>query len=543
MKSDLFKNKVFLAFVIIIIASIPTITMLIIFLPQEKTSGPLFVGGTINEDTTWEGHIFVQDNVIVSQGVTLTILPGTFVEFQHASGYKNITRLGLFTDGGTIKAIGNPDQQIWFTSDAEQPINGDWGGILCTDSKDSVFKYIIVEFPLIGIELINCSVSISHSIIRWVHTEGIKTTQSTGLIEQNLIYQNGYHEIVLEDFNQNVTIQYNIFNGGNYGIYSESSNCTIVGNYFVNYSYTAIIASAFSNVSVLENKFEQITGDNIANDSTCTPITSGNDFFGNGSIPIPTLDFIDHQPRPLGYIPGDPEDQYMYVYPLEDETRRVIDRLDNETSFDWTLAYVNGSLWKFNHKGGAIGDRQNFIQINLTSGNVTEYENNDLINPNGLAYDGEYFWTCDIVLYELFKFKINSSGILEVNDSYTLPSEVGSAFGVATDNTYIYLSGSDGSKLFKLDKSGILLETITLSGGQIYGVLTWTGSYFWAASEIDITKWHINGTLMGRIYPAAEGTIGIAWDGTYLWTSQKTCENWLDGKIFQIEILDDEFAL
>lgn len=541
--TKIFKNKIFLAFIIILIVGIPTITILVIFTTEEKPPAPNLVGGTVSKDTTWEGHIYVRETVIVSQGITLTILPGTFIEFKHARGYKNITRPGIMTSGGTIKAIGTPEQQIWFTSDAEQPINGDWGGIMCTNSNNSVFKYVIVEFPLIGLELTNSNVSISHSIVRWVHTEGIMTTQSSGLIEHNLLYENGYHEIVLEDFNYNITIQENIFNGGNCGIYSEASNSSIIGNYFVNYSIIAIMTSAFSNMSIIENRFENINGSNIMTDSTVTTVISGNDFTGNGSVPIPILDFIDHQPRPLGYVPGDPEDQYLYVYPTEDETRRVIDRLNYVTSFDWTLEYLNNSLWKFCHRQSDIGKRQNFIQINLTSGNITDYGNNDIINPNGLAYDGEYFWTVDIVLYKLFKFKINSSDFVEVQDSYAFPSEVGSAYGVATDGTYIYLSGSDGSKLFKFNKLGVLLENINLTGGQIYSSLTWTGSHFWAASEIDITKWHINGTLVGRIYPPAEGPIGIAWDGAYLWTSQKTCENWDDGKIFQIEILNDQVAL
>jgi len=537
------KNKILLAFIIILIVAVPTITILIMIPPKEKPPVPNFVGGTITEDTTWEGHVFVQDGVTVSQGVTLTILPGTFVEFKHARGYKNVTRIGLMTIGGTIKAIGTPEHQIWFTSGAEQPVNGDWGGIMCMNSFNSVFKYVIVEFPLIGLELTNSTVSISHSIIRWVHTEGIITTQSSGLIEHNLIYENGYHEIILEDFNYNITIQENIFNGGNFGIYSEASNCSMIGNYFVNYSDIAIIVSAYSNVSIIENRFENINGSTIMTDSTVTTDIFGNDFTSSGSVPIPILDFIDHQPRPLGYVPGDPEDQYLYVYPTEDETRRIIERLDYITSFDWTLEYLNDSLWKFSHRPLDIGTRQNFIRINLTSGNITDYGNNDIINPNGLTYDGEYFWTVDIVLYKLFKFKINSSDFVEVQDSYAFPSEVGTAYGVATDGTYIYLSGADGSKLFKFNKSGVLLESIPLSGGRIYGVLTWTGSHFWAASEMDITKWHINGTLAGRIYPPAEGPIGIAWDGTYLWTSQKTCENWRDGKIFQIEIIDDQVAL
>ncbi|MFX1525835.1 MAG: right-handed parallel beta-helix repeat-containing protein, partial [Promethearchaeota archaeon] len=470
-------------------------------------------------------------------------LPGTFIEFKHSRGYQNVNRIGLFIVEGTIKAIGTPDQQIWFTSDAEQPINGDWGGILCANTHNSVFKYVIVEFPLVGFDSAQSNLSISHSIVRWVHTEGIMMAHTNATIEYNLLYENGYHEIALEDYNPNITIQYNIFNGGNFGIYADATNVSVKGNYFVNYSNIAIIATQYSNMSIIDNKFENIIGSNILNDSTAMMVLSGNDFLGNGTVPIPSLDFGDPQPRPLGYVPGDPEDQYMYVYPAEDETRRVINRLDYITSFDWTLEYLNNSLWKFRHQPPYIGTQQNFIKINLTSGNITNFGNNDIINPMGLAYDGEHFWTCDRIQYKIFKFKLNSSNFVEINDSYTYPSEVGFAYGIATDGNFIYVSGADGTKLFKLNKSGVLIENITLIGGHIFGAIVWTGTDFWAASESDLTRWDINGTLVGRIYPPAEGTTGLAWDGTYLWTSQKTCENWNDGKIFQIEILNDQLIL
>jgi hypothetical protein len=34
------------------------------------------------------------------------------------------------------------------------------------------------------------------------------------------------------------------------------------------------------------------------------------------------------------------------------------------------------------------------------------------------------------------------------------------------------------------------------------------------------------------------GAKGITWDGEYLWASQRTNENWMDAKIYQIEIVD-----
>jgi hypothetical protein len=542
---DILNNRKIMTILLIILIGIPATltTSILFFISQESRSEPTIVGGTITEDTTWQGHVLVHDNVFISQGVVLTVLPGAFVEFKHFRGYKNISRVGLFTSGGTIRAIGTPEQQIWFTSDAEDPVNGDWSGITCGNSNKSIFEYVIVEFSIVGIEFSNSNISISHSIIRWIHTEGIYATQSYGLINNNLIYENGYHEISLEDFNHDILVQFNIFNGGHFGVITEATNSTLIGNYFVNYTGTAITATALSNITILENKFENILLGQIYLGPTVNATISGNDLIGNGSVPIPIIDFPDPKTRALDYVPGDPEDQYLYVYDTIDETREIINRLDNETSFDWSLEYVNGSLWKFKHRSSDIGNLQNFARINTTSEVIEEFENNDIINPNGLAYDGKFFWTQDIVLKNIYKFIINSSDKLEIIESFPIPGEIGAAFGIATDGTHLYLSGSDGTNLFKLDFTGTIVETIALSGDSITGVLTWTGTHFWAASEIDLTKWTITGTLAGKIYPAAEGTIGITWDGSYLWTSHKTCEVWTDGKIFQSEIVDDQIAL
>jgi hypothetical protein len=542
---EIFKNKKYLAIFVIGLVIIPAtiIPTIVFFMFQETPAGVKTVGGTLTEDTSWQGHISVQDDVKVPDGITLTILPGTFVEFKHFRGYQNISRVGLFVDGGTLRAIGTAEHQIWFTSDAEDPINADWSGIMCENSNNSIFKFVIVEFSIIGIEFSKSNISISHSIIRWIHTEGIYASQSYGVIENSLLYGSGYHEISLEDYNYNIILRNNIFNGGHYGIITEATNSTVMGNYFVNYSGTALTVTSLSNISIIENKFENILMGQISEDGTVTSIKSGNDLWGNGSVPIPILDFPTLEPRALGYVPGDLEDRYLYVYNITDETRIVTRRLENETSFDWTLAYVNGSLWKFKHKSSDIGITKNFVKINATTESIEEFGNDDIFNPNGLAYDGEYFWTIDIVYKTLIKFKLNSTPYVEVFATYPLPGEISVGAGVATDKTNLYVSGSDGTKLFKLNKSGSLIETISVSGGTLFGPITWTGSHFWVASEIELTKWELNGTLIGKIYPAAEGTIGITWDGSYLWTSQKTCEVWTDGKIFQIQILDDQIIL
>src|SRR3990167_4379817 len=125
--------------------------------------------GDITKDETWQGEIHVICSVNVSEGNTLTILPGTIIKFKHDRNYKTFERAGL-TVYGTIKAVGTPEKQIWFTSDAPDPINGDWMGITIFNSNQSVFDYVIVEFAEIAITQFDSSVSITNSIIRWINS-------------------------------------------------------------------------------------------------------------------------------------------------------------------------------------------------------------------------------------------------------------------------------------------------------------------------------------------------------------------------------------
>jgi len=157
---------------------------------ELHTVSPDGKGGPLSSNETWSGEIHVITPVVVPKGVTLTIEPGTVVKFQSYRGYKEIGRGGgLAVDGGTVKAIGTPDEQIWFTSDAEKPINGDWHGISLVNSKDSVFDYVIVEYAQIGIEQFDSEVTVSKSIIRWNNSEGLYAERSKPVFKNNTIYR------------------------------------------------------------------------------------------------------------------------------------------------------------------------------------------------------------------------------------------------------------------------------------------------------------------------------------------------------------------
>ena len=171
--------------------------------------------GRLTKDETWSGEIYVTDDLVVPRGVTLTIEPGTVVKVKHNRNYREQKKTRIDTEGGTIKAIGTPEERIWFTSDAKDPIDYDWRGIHLRNSDDSRFDYVIVEFAEVGIIAFNSDVVVTNSIIRWNNAEGLYAERSKPIFKYNRIYENANHEIALEQYNENVQIRNNIFGPGN----------------------------------------------------------------------------------------------------------------------------------------------------------------------------------------------------------------------------------------------------------------------------------------------------------------------------------------
>ena len=75
------------------------------------------------------------------------------------------------------------------------------------------------------------------------------------------------------------------------------------------------------------------------------------------------------------------------------------------------MVYAENSLWRFSLGGGEIGESLDFIKIDPVTGEYKKYGNNEIMNPRGLAYDGEYFWVNDFSLLKIFKFKLSKNSI------------------------------------------------------------------------------------------------------------------------------------
>jgi len=115
---------------------------------------PLEAEGVITADTTWSGNVTVFGDVLVPEGVTLTIAPGTTVLFAYSDSSKiEPMFLSMGTEllvRGRLVVAGEKERPVTFGPapedvDLKKPERGDWGGIIFDGEAASAS---VVKFAL-----------------------------------------------------------------------------------------------------------------------------------------------------------------------------------------------------------------------------------------------------------------------------------------------------------------------------------------------------------------------------------------------------------
>lgn len=527
--------------------------------------GATTVSGEIDQDTVWSGDVLVTDTVVVQRDVTLTLLPGTRVQFQHYRGYREPDkRLSLIVKG-RILANGTGTDPIYFTSDAADPQNGDWSMLRLipeTGQPVSSFNYCVFEFAEHGLNVWNASPEISHSAFRWNNWEGVYfESYSQPTILHCQIYENGYNGLAAEQSNDIEMDYCEVWRNGTSGVHIDNS-ATLIRRSIVR-------ENGAHGLSVDNNATLQAFGVAIYDNTACgigfgegsnTVEVANLDFkTGNGgggnicgpvtivpSVHYPPTSPIDigFQPRmdyALGYIPGDPVlDRYMYIYP-DDETRLIINKIGAGLGLTWSLAYDNGAIWtstlwgqvyKLDPSSGAILDS---FTLNASSPGAGTWGSPS--QPWGLTFDDQgKMWMVDFAERKVFKIDTNTRTI---EFSFATPNaSSGGCKGLAWDGAHLNVMGWVTPAIYQMDKNGNLIHTINLDAGGSGG-LTWDGGNFWVPTKGRILRYNQQGHQIGWVYAASDGTWDMAWDGVTLWASQRTNENWSDAKIYQLELLED----
>jgi hypothetical protein len=526
--------------------------------------------GDLSENTTWSGVVQV-NNVEVPKDVTLTIEPGTIVKFKSDRGYRDLDKGGLQVTEGTLIAKGTSSEQIFFTADYEREgyghaINGDWFGISLMDTNNSILDYTVVEFAEIGVEQFYSSVTISNSVIRWNNTEGLYAEHSSPKILNNTLYQNGYHEIALEQFNTNVLIKNNYFRDGHVGVHFENSGGTVQGNVFDTYKKHALTAGMDSEVTVQDNILYAIEDVPIlntedpdgesSNDESITQITEFNNTVSATNPDSPEFNYTVPTKYDLGYRPATEGDEYLYVYDSFDATREVTRKMGagENLGFGWALHYYDGYLWRFSIGDGEHGEGLDFIRIAFDDSGITEVTKMGtdwVVNPRGLTHDGQYFYVNDFSEKKIFRFNppaVITEGVkIEESDVDSIGIPDGGTMGLTYDGEKLLLPSLDQSVLYRIEFEDPPPYTEITLPTSLGNDIAWHNGYFWSvASGKGLGKFEINGnqaTMVGSIYPVAYDAWAITSNGEVgedarLWTLQKTCELWDDDKLFEIKPLD-----
>ncbi len=197
----------------------------------EIDDGLIHAWGTLHSDEVWSGIVVVTGDVIVPEGLTLTIMPGTYVLF---TALRDDAISGLDTSRcelivyGTLIADGAPENEIVFRSEETFPEKKDWYGIRFVNSNDDLCV-------------------IDHCDIQWAHI-GISLEDSSPLITGTRIGNHWYRGISgrhsLHDF---YMAGNEIFecgsNSNGYGIYLEGRSetlATLEGNHVHHNYHTGI---------------------------------------------------------------------------------------------------------------------------------------------------------------------------------------------------------------------------------------------------------------------------------------------------------------
>lgn len=119
---------------------------------------------TIDKNTVWEGRVHVTGDVLVKEGATLTVMPGTVVRFDTIApkldkdGGRNMfsTDSPYFPSAeiivkGRIYAVGTADEPITFTSADKAARPGSWGAISLLGSNGNIIEFCRIYYAYDGV--------------------------------------------------------------------------------------------------------------------------------------------------------------------------------------------------------------------------------------------------------------------------------------------------------------------------------------------------------------------------------------------------------
>lgn len=163
-----------------------------------------YLSGKISQDTRWSGQIYIDGDIVVQKGVTLSIDSGSRIIFK---ARQDKLRSGNSVDRiefivlGKLLAKGKPrNAKIIFTSDASEQRINDWYGIVIKNLNDtSTLQHCVIEYGYKGITCYGSSPLIEDCEIRFNYMAGVSCeVRSRPIIKNSTIFGNDFAGINCE---------------------------------------------------------------------------------------------------------------------------------------------------------------------------------------------------------------------------------------------------------------------------------------------------------------------------------------------------------
>ena len=515
------------------------------------------VGGTIKEDTRWCGLVQVHQNLLVPKGVTLTLAPGTKLLFKAYRGYKEPQRRLRLRVEGRLLAQGTTREPIFFTTAARDARNGDWSMVKLVSSTGSRLRHCVFEFAQHGLNIWNTDIELERVVIRFNNWEGLYAENHCSVtLRDSRVYANGYNCVAVEQFVKLRVEGSYIANCGTTGLHLDASTAEVEGN-LIEGSQEGLSLDNDASAVVRRNRFTSQKNNAISCGGGKNTITLGlNTFDGihpdlavdceggevkevasKGRVPVAlNTGAVEGSGAYLDYIPGERrQDPYLYVFPDEDETRKVVRKLGSGIGLAWSVTHDGENLWTANLEGV-------IYRLHPVSGEVLTRFKAPGPQPWGLAHDGKLLWVVDFAR-EMIHGLDPKTGL--VKRKFPSPDPAGGCKGLTYDGEHLYALGWATHKLYKLGPTGEVLGSVPapwreVGGGvRIYaaGGLAWDGEAFWAPAD-QLLRFDRQGKLLGYVHATSERVWDMAWDGKALWTTQRANENWRDyPRLFRVKLL------
>ncbi|MCB2181985.1 MAG: right-handed parallel beta-helix repeat-containing protein [Desulfobulbaceae bacterium] len=261
-------------------------------LPQDLKDNAIYgatevSGGERTEDILWSkanSPYLVTGDVTVKEGFALTIEPGVTVMFLANSDDQGDTSSGQSFNAseliiyGQLDAVGTEAEPIIFTSSAQEPFKGDWGGIYlktpCCQSLSTLLQQIVVDYSGYGIwtegyrHLTITNSVISNSSNHGIYVNNIDKGQGSITVSGSALRHNAGSGIsILFNYSNSLIVNNDIYENNEAGLnYLYSSGELVVsGNNFSQNGAGGIITNHISSSDspLIENN--TITANGIGN--------------------------------------------------------------------------------------------------------------------------------------------------------------------------------------------------------------------------------------------------------------------------------------